>query len=442
VKADLENKPLVAIVGRPNVGKSTLFNRLVGRRLAIVEDRPGVTRDRLYASCEWNGREFTLIDTGGLGAATEEGLARAVEQQARLAISEADVIVFLVDGRSGVTGADAEVADLLRRSKKPVLLVVNKLDNPKQEAQAVEFYSLGLGEPLALSALNGLNTGDLLDKIVALLPATAPTPQEEEAIRVAIIGRPNVGKSSLVNAILGSERVVTSPVPGTTRDAVDTPFTFEGHRLVLVDTAGLRRSAKIKEATEYYSALRTHRAIESCDIAVLVLDGPEGVCEQDQRIAGYAHEAGRGLIIVANKWDLMRLPPNELKVYQEEMQRKLSFCAYAPVLLVSALTGRQVGRLLETILEVQESQSHVIPPEDLAALLTDLLTFTPPPQVHGQATRLYALKQTATKPPRFSLIASRPEAVHFSYLRRVENRIRELYPYRGTPIKVTAVPKN
>ncbi|MDK2926464.1 MAG: GTPase [Bacillota bacterium] len=432
-------KPKVAIVGRPNVGKSTLFNRLLGRRLAIVKDEPGITRDRLHSTCEWAGREFILIDTGGLQPAASEGLAHAVEKQARLAIAEADLIVFLVDGKSGLTPADSEVADLLRRSNKPVLVAVNKVDNVKQEGRALEFYRLGLGDPFPLSALNGLNTGDLLDKIVALLPDKGTAPQETEALRVAIIGRPNVGKSSLVNAILGAERVVVSPVPGTTRDAVDTPFSFQGQALVLVDTAGLRRGARVREATEHYSALRTRRAIADADIAVLVLDGPEGVREQDQRIAGYAHEAGRGLIVVVNKWDLMKLSPPALKEYTEVLRARLSFCLYAPLLFLSALTGRHVNRLLETILEVKTAQNHVLPSADLAALLADLLAFSPPPQVHGRSTRLHELKQTGIRPPRFALVAGDPEAVHFSYLRRVENRIREAYSYTGTPIQVVAV---
>ncbi|NLY49540.1 MAG: ribosome biogenesis GTPase Der [Firmicutes bacterium] len=435
------NKPLVAIVGRPNVGKSTLFNRLLGRRVAIVEDRPGVTRDRLYAPSDWAGREFILVDTGGLGAAPDEELAKAVEYQAQYAIEEADVIVFLVDGQTGPTAGDFEVAELLRKSNKPLLLVVNKIDNLKQEERILEFYSLGLGEPFPLSALNGLNTGDLLDEIIFLLPPEKDSPGEDEVIRVAIIGRPNVGKSSLVNAIIGAERVVTSSIPGTTRDAVDTPFVFAGQKLVLVDTAGLRRTARVRDSTEYYSTLRTKRAIETCDIAVLVLDGPEGVREQDQRIAGYAHEAGRGLIIVVNKWDLLKLPPRDLNYYLEELKRKLAFCAYAPILLVSALTGHHVRQLLDTILKVHTSQKHVLPQADLDTLLADILAMTPPPQLRNRVTRLYRLRQTGSTPPRFSLVASDPEAVHFSYLRRVENRIRGLYPYVGTPLKIRAVPK-
>lgn len=434
-------KPRVAIVGRPNVGKSTLFNRLLGRRQAIVEDKPGVTRDRLYASCEWAGREFLLVDTGGLEPAAGEDLAKAVAWQAQQAIEEADVIVLLLDGQTGLTPADAEVADLLRRMKKPVIVAVNKIDNLRQEEHALEFYALGLGEPFPLSALNGLNTGDLLDKIVSLLPEKRGEEKPTEAIRVAIIGRPNVGKSSLVNAILGAERVVVSPIPGTTRDAVDTPFSYQGKQLLLVDTAGLRRAARVKEATEYYTTLRTRRAIAECDIAILVLDGPEGVREQDQRIAGYVHDAGRGLILAINKWDLLGLSPQELKAYHEDLKRKLSFCTYAPVLQISAKTGRHVGRLLETVLEVHASQNHVLAESDLSALLADLLAFTPPPQLHGRTTRLLKLRQTGTRPPSFVLEASDPEAVHFSYLRRVENRIRELYPYRGTPVKVTAAPR-
>ncbi|HHY92913.1 MAG TPA: ribosome biogenesis GTPase Der, partial [Firmicutes bacterium] len=374
--------------------------------------------------------------------ASDENLTQAVEKQVRQAIAEADVILFLVDGQSGLLPADQQVADLLRRSRKPVVLVVNKLDNPEKEEKALEFYALGLGDPFPVSALSGLNSGDLLDKVVSLLPEAGPLAEVENPIGVAVIGRPNVGKSSLVNAILGAERVVVSSVPGTTRDAVDTPFSFQGRALVLVDTAGLRRPARIKESTEYYSALRTRRAIENCDVAVLVLDGPEGVRDQDVRIAGYAHEAGRGLIIAVNKWDLMQLTPAAVKEYQEQLRARLNFCSYAPLLFLSALTGRHVERLLTTVLEVSTAQNYVIAASDLDALLTDLLTFTSPPQVHGRTTRLVRLEQTGTNPPRFSLRATDPQAVHFSYLRRVENRLRELYPFPGTPIKITAVPSS
>lgn len=433
-------KPSVAIIGRPNVGKSTLFNRLIGMRLAIIEDEPGVTRDRLHASCDWAGREFTLIDTGGLQPATGEALYNAVEEQAKQAISEADVLVFLLDGREGIVAGDWEIADIVRKSNKPVILAVNKLDNLQQETKAVEFYALGLADPFPVSALNGFNTGDLLDEIVALLPPERELPVAAKQVRVAIVGRPNVGKSSLVNKILGSNRLVTSSIPGTTRDAVDVTFSFRGHELIFVDTAGMRRATRIKEKVEYYSTLRARRAIDHSDITILVLDGLEGVSEMDQRIAGYAHEAGRGLIIAINKWDLIKFDSAQFRYYRDEILRRLSFCDYAPLVFVSALTGRNISRLLEAILTVRESQTHTLSQTDLNILLRDLLMFTPPPQLKGQSTRLNKLTQTGTCPPRFKLTVTNPKAIHFSYLRRVENRIRDLYPYRGTPIKIFSAP--
>ncbi|MFY9188412.1 MAG: ribosome biogenesis GTPase Der [bacterium] len=434
-------KPSVAIIGRPNVGKSTLFNRLIGMRLAIVEDEPGVTRDRLQALCDWNGREFTLIDTGGLQPATEEELYENVEEQAKQALFEADVLVFLLDGRDGITPGDWEIADLVRKSNKPVVLAVNKLDNVHQENKAVEFFALGLGDPIPVSALNGINTGDLLDQIVALLPPKKESPSPLKQLRIAIVGRPNVGKSSLVNKILGAERLVTSSIPGTTRDAVDVVFSFQGYRFVFVDTAGMRRRTRIKEKIEYYSSLRARRAIEHSDITVLVLEGLEGVTEMDQRIAGYAHEAGKGLIIAVNKWDLVKLDQEQFRYYQEEIRRRLSFCDYAPLVFLSALSGRNVERLLNTIIEVRESQTHTLPQAELNMLLRDLLAVTPLPQLKGQSTRIFNLTQLGISPPRFKLTVSNPKAIHFSYLRRVENRIRQLYRYPGTPIRLFAAEK-
>lgn len=434
-------KPSVAIIGRPNVGKSTLFNRLIGMRLAIVEDEPGVTRDRLQALCDWNGREFTLIDTGGLQPATEEELYENVEEQAKQALFEADVLVFLLDGRDGITPGDWEIADLVRKSNKPVVLAVNKLDNVHQENKAVEFFALGLGDPIPVSALNGINTGDLLDQIVALLPPKKESPSPLKQLRIAIVGRPNVGKSSLVNKILGAERLVTSSIPGTTRDAVDVVFSFQGYRFIFVDTAGMRRRTRIKEKIEYYSSLRARRAIEHSDITVLVLEGLEGVTEMDQRIAGYAHEAGKGLIIAVNKWDLVKLDQEQFRYYQEEIRRRLSFCDYAPLVFLSALSGRNVERLLNTIIEVRESQTHTLPQAELNMLLRDLLAVTPLPQLKGQSTRIFNLTQLGISPPRFKLTVSNPKAIHFSYLRRVENRIRQLYRYPGTPIRLFAAEK-
>ncbi|MGI6128604.1 MAG: ribosome biogenesis GTPase Der [bacterium] len=436
----MSNKPVVAIIGRPNVGKSTLFNRLIGMRLAIVEDEPGVTRDRLHANCDWNGRDFQLVDTGGLEPYLQEEIYSAVEKQAVQAIFEADVILFMLDGKDGITPGDWEIAELVRRSKKPVVLVINKLDNLQQESKALEFFSLGLGDPFPVSALNGINTGDLLDKVVSLLPPDNEIEGDTNQIRIAMMGRPNVGKSSLVNKILGSDRLVTSNIPGTTRDAVDVLFPFKGRNLVFVDTAGMRKTSRIKEKVEYYSTLRARRAIDRSDIAVLVLDALEGVAEMDQRIAGYAHESGRGLIIAVNKWDLVKFDYAQFQYYKEEIMHRLSFCDYAPMVFISALTGRNLKPLLQSILDVRVSQTYTVPQTDLNLLLRDLVTVVPLPQLKGQSARPVKLDQVGTIPPRFRLTVTNTQAVHFSYLRQVENRIRNLYPYTGTVVKVFSAP--
>ena len=429
-------KPSVAIIGRPNVGKSTLFNRLLDTRLAIVEDEPGVTRDRLHAVCYWNGRAFTLIDTGGLQPTVQNKLYQDVEDQAKTAMLEADVLLFVLDGKVGITPGDWEIADLIRKSHKPVVVVVNKVDNAGQEGGATEFFALGLGDPMPVGALSGLNTGDLLDEVVAQLPAEKEERPDYEQVRVAIVGRPNVGKSSLINKILDTDRLVTSSNPGTTRDAVDVVFEFDNYLFVFVDTAGLRRRTRIKERIEYYSTVRAERAINYSDITVLVLDGLDGATDMDQRIAGYAHEAGKGLVVAINKWDLIKFNQEQFQYYHEEIQRRLSFCNYAPLIFLSALSGRNVERLLGVIGQVRESQLHMLPQAELNVLVDDLLTVTPLPLRKGESSQVYGLTQSGTSPPRFRLHVSNPRAVHFSYLRQIENRIRQLFPYCGTPIKV------
>ena len=429
-------KPLVAIIGRPNVGKSTLFNRLVGARLAIVEDEPGVTRDYLHALCEWNGHEFFLIDTGGLKPADRDKLYLDVENRAKETISKADLLIFLVDGKQGITPGDWEIADVVRKSGKPVILVVNKIDDMRREDIAVEFFALGLGDPFPVAALSGLNTGDLLDRIVAQLPSYTEKLQLAEQMRVAVVGRPNVGKSSLINRIIGNKRLLTSPEPGTTRDAIDVTFPIQGYNVTFVDTAGLRHRKKIKERVEYYSTVRARQAIDRSDITILVLDSLEGATDMDQRIAGYAHEAGRGLIIALNKWDLIKFDQEQFQYYQEEIRHRLLFCSYAPLVFLSALSGRNINRLLSALVTVRESQMHTLTPAELDTILQNLHTVTPIPQLRGQSSYIYNLTQLGISPPRFKLTVSNRKAIHFSYLRQIENHIRQQFDYIGTPIKV------
>ena len=428
-------KPTVAIVGRPNVGKSTLFNRLVGERVAIVEDKPGITRDRIYRSAEWQGKEFMLIDTGGIELDARHEMAEQIRQQAELAVDEADVIVFLLDGQTGLTPADTEVAMMLRRSQKPVIVAVNKVDHGKQKNDWYEFYALGLGEPLPISAEHSRGLGDLLDRIVSLLPEHEEDDYPGDTIRIAVIGRPNVGKSSLVNAILGEQRVIVSPIAGTTRDAIDTPFVSDGQSYVLIDTAGMRKRGKIYETTEKYSVLRALRAIERSDVCLLVLDAQDGVVDQDKRIAGYAHEAGRAIIVIVNKWDAIEKDTHTAQRFTEQIRREIPFLDYAPVLFISAKTGQRVHTILKRVNDVAEQHARRIPTALLNDVVADAMMQTPPPNKRGKKLRIHYVTQASVKPPTFVFFVNDPELFHFSYQRYFENRFRAAFQFEGTPLR-------
>lgn len=426
--------PIVSVVGRPNVGKSTLFNKILQRRLAIVEDTPGVTRDRLYGQSDWGGHNFLLVDTGGFAWDENDPLAQAVTGQAQEAVGESDVILFMVDAKQGLVADDKEVADLLRRSKKPVILVVNKVDDfSRSPEQLLEFYELGLGEPLPISASNGLNIGDLLDVIVASIEKLPVQEEDEDAIAVAVVGRPNVGKSSLVNRLAGKERAVVSNIPGTTRDAIDTTVYFNGRPIILIDTAGLRRKSKLSSGIEYYSMLRSVRAVQRSDIVLLVLDGQEGLTEQDKRIAGIAHEAGKAIIILVNKWDIVEKDSNTMSRYIKDLRGELKFIEYANIEFVSALTGARISGLLSLVEETMEQYQRRISTGLLNDLLTDAV-MSNPPSAKGTKVKVFYTTQVAVKPPRFVLFTSDPEMLHFSWLRYLENRIREAFGFQGTPI--------
>ena len=427
--------PIVTIVGRPNVGKSTLFNKILQQRLAIVEDTPGITRDRLYGETDWGGYHFLLGDTGGFTWSEDDPLAHAVTRQAEEAVRESDCIIFMVDGKQGLAADDRDVADLLRRSKKPVILTVNKVDVfSRSQEQLAEFYELGLGEPVAISAANGLNIGDLLDGVVALLKKLPQAEKDEDQIAVAVIGRPNVGKSSLVNRLAGQERAVVSDIPGTTRDAIDTTVYFEGRPFVLIDTAGLRRKSKQAPGVEYYSMLRTVRAVQRCHIALLVLDGPEGLTEQDKRIAGIAYEAGKAVILLVNKWDAVSKDSHTMLEFTKDLRWQLKFLEYANIEFVSALTGARMGGLFPLLLKTMEQYQRRINTGLLNDLLLDALMANPP-SAKGTKVKVFYITQASVKPPRFVLFANRPELIHFSWLRYLENRIREAFGFEGTPLR-------
>jgi GTP-binding protein len=456
-------KPLVAIVGRPNVGKSTFFNRMIGERVAIVEDMPGTTRDRLYGDTDWNGREFTLIDTGGLelGSSVPVGqiglngqpgdLMNHVKAQAQLAIEEADVIVFMVDARSGITGADEEVADLLRRTDKAVILAANKADNATRRMDAVEFYTLGLGEPIVISSIQGTGTGDLLDRIVEELPPAEVMEEDESIPRIAIVGRPNVGKSSLLNAILGVQRAIVSDVPGTTRDTIDTELEFEERKLRLIDTAGIRRRGRIGPGVEKYSVLRSNRAIERCDVALLLIDASEGLAAQDTHIAGMIHEMGKGVIVVINKWDLAQQqrraeragtfphPDEEIasaEAYAKIIAEGLKFIPYAPIVFASAKTGYHVKSILQTALKIADMRYLRIPTARLNEVLQAAIRHHDPGMMRHKHLKIYYATQAQVNPPTFVFFVNDPQAVHFSYERYLENRLREEFSFRGTVIRL------
>ena len=439
-------KPLVAIVGRPNVGKSTLFNRLAGRRIAIVEDTPGITRDRLYADGDWRGREYTLIDTGGIQMFDVDPLKAQIRTQAEIAMEEADVIGFVVDTTVGLTADDFELANALRRSPKPLVVLANKVDNGDQEYRNVpEVYALGFPEVFPVSALGGRGVADALDAIVDHLPPPPPAPDEEvedERTKIAIIGRPNVGKSSLLNAILGEERAIVSPVAGTTRDAVDTSFEFNGREIVLIDTAGIRRAGKIQGSVEYYTVLRALRAIERADVVMLVLDSIDGLTDGDKRVGGYAHEAGRAGVIVVNKWDegrkdILEGAPgkNPMQIFSSDLRDQLPFLSYAPLAFTSALTGKGVAAAVEAALDAAENHAMRIPTGELNRLLRDA-TDAHPYNEKGRALKIYYATMPSVKPPNIVLFVNDPDLMHFSYKRYLENRIRETYSFEGTPLRI------
>ena len=431
------SRPLIAIVGRPNVGKSMLFNKLIGQRLSIVEDTPGVTRDRLYAPCEWRGRSFDLVDTGGIEPSTDSEILLFMREQAQIAIDAADVIVLVTDIRTGVTAADEDVAAMLQRSRKPVVLAVNKADATGPTDPALyEFYSLSLGDPIAVSAVHGHGTGDLLDACMAHFPPEEEDEEEDDVIRVAVIGKPNVGKSSLINRILGEKRVIVSDVAGTTRDAVDTPFENESGRYIFIDTAGIRRKSKVEERVEKFSVMRAQLAIERADVCLILIDARDGVTEQDTKIAGLAHEAGKASIIVVNKWDLVEKETGTLEKMRRDVQRDLGFMSYAPILFISAMTGQRTEKLFALINHVNEQTSMRIPTGQLNNVLADAQMRVQPPTDKGRRLKIYYMTQTGIRPPCFVIFCNSKELFHFSYQRYLENQIRSVFGLEGTPVNL------
>ena len=429
------SKPIVAIVGRPNVGKSTFFNKVVGRRISIVEDTPGVTRDRIIAEAEWTGHHFFLIDTGGIEPDSKEIIPAQMRMQAELAMDMADVVLFMVDGRDGLTTADEEVAAMLRRKGKEVILVANKIDTAKMPDHYYDFYELGLGEPFAISSTNQLGLGDLLQEIVERFPERSMAEEEEDDIKIAIIGKPNVGKSSIVNAFVGEERVIVSHIAGTTRDSIDTPFEQDGVKYTLIDTAGIRRRSKVTDDVEKFSVVRAVAAIERCDVALLVIDATEGVTEQDKKIAGIAHEAGKGIVVVVNKWDLVKKETNTMRDFERQVKGELVFMSYAPVLFTSALKGQRLPQVLQTARNVAEMRAMRVSTGQLNNLIQDAMMMNNPPSDKGRRLKIYYVTQVGVKPPLFSFQVNDRELMHFSYARYLENKIRDAYSFAGTSIK-------
>jgi GTPase len=426
--------PIVAVVGRPNVGKSTFFNKVIGRRVSIVEDTPGVTRDRIYAEAEWSGKFFALIDTGGIEPDTTDVILSQMRDQAEIAMETADVILFMVDGKDGLTTSDREVGSMLMRTGKEVILVVNKIDSPKLPDDYYDFYELGLGEPIPISAVNMFNLGDLLDLIVEKLPRIDES-EEEDTTKIAVIGKPNVGKSSLINALLGEERVIVSEIAGTTRDSIDTPFVRGEDKYILIDTAGIRRKSKVTGDIEKYSVIRAIAAIERCDVCLLMIDAVEGVTDQDKKIAGIAHEAGKGIIIVVNKWDLLDKETNTMKDYQKDIAKELVFMSYAPSVFISVLKKQRLNNVIDMVKYVSEKRSLRVPTGQLNSLIADATMMNQPPSDKGKRLKIYYATQVGVKPPLFSFKINDRELMHFSYARYLENKIREGFGFEGTSIK-------
>lgn len=432
-------KPIVAIVGRPNVGKSTLFNRIAGERISIVEDTPGVTRDRIYADAEWLDHHFTLIDTGGLEPDSDDMMLKHMYSQAEIAISSADVILFVVDVRTGMTDMDMQVANILRKADKPVVLAVNKVDDlAKYGMQVYEFYSLGLGDPFGVSGGQMIGLGDLLDEVVKHFPADKDDSAEDDAIKVAIIGKPNVGKSSLVNRILGENRVIVSDVAGTTRDAIDSEYELNGQKYVFIDTAGMRRKAKIKESIEKYSIIRAVAAVERADVCILMINAVEGITEQDTKVAGIAHEAGKAVIIAVNKWDLIEKDNHTMNKFLKDIDTEFKYLSYAPRIFISAATGQRVTKLFELITMVSENNSRRIATGMLNDVLIEAMAMNQPPAEKGKQLRIYYMTQVSVKPPTFVLFVNDTELLHFSYKRYLENQLRDAFGFVGTPIHFIA----
>lgn len=429
-------KPIVAIVGRPNVGKSTLFNKLAGKRIAIVEDTPGVTRDRIYAQAEWLNHNFTIIDTGGIEPESEDIIVAQMRRQAEMAIEMADVIMFIVDGKEGLTPADNEVALMLRKNKKPIVLVVNKIDRIEEEDNMYEFYNLGIGEPTTISASQALGLGDMLDKIVENFPKGYQDEEEDEYIRIAFVGKPNVGKSSLINKILGEERNIVSNIPGTTRDAIDSFLERDEDKFILIDTAGLRRRSKVKDQIERYSTVRTYAAIDRADVCILLIDAEEGISEQDKKIIGYAHELNKALMVVVNKWDLIEKETNTMNRFKKELQSELSFMSYAPYIFISAKTGQRVGKVLDLAKECYTNYSKRISTGVLNDVISKAVMMKEPPIVAMNRLKIYYVTQVATKAPTFVFFVNDPRTLHFSYERYLENQLRQSFDFTGTGIKM------
>lgn len=429
------SKPIVAIVGRPNVGKSTLFNALAGRRISIVQETPGVTRDRIYVDVEWLDKRFTMIDTGGIEPESGDIILSQMREQAQIAIDTADVIIFLTDVRQGLVDADSKVADMLRRSKKPVILVVNKVDNQKFDMDVYEFYNLGMGDPLPISASGKLGLGELLDRIVECFPKDAGEDEDHEIPHIAIIGKPNVGKSSIINKILGQERVIVSDIAGTTRDAVDTRVNWNGQDYVFIDTAGLRRKNKVKEELERYSVIRAVTAVERADVVLVMIDAYEGVTEQDAKIAGIAHEKGKGVIILVNKWDLVEKDDKTIYRYTDKVRSVLSFMPYAKLLFVSAKTGQRIPRMFETIDAVIQNHALRVQTGVLNEILTEAMALHQPPSDKGKRLKIFYMTQVSVKPPTFVFFVNSKKLMHFSYTRYLENRIRDAFGFEGTPLR-------